>query len=67
VTCPTSLALARERDRSDRFIGSVTAFAAVPELISDVAMTIDTGATSPSDCARDILGRFAEWTSGDQP
>jgi len=67
VTCPTSLALARERDRSDRFIGSVTAFAAVPELISDVAMTIDTGATSPSDCARDILGSFAEWTSGDQP
>ena len=67
VVCPVSLALARERDRPDRFIGSVTAFTAVPELIPDVAMTIDTGDRSASDCARDILGRLAERTSGEQP
>jgi hypothetical protein len=58
---------ARERERSDRFVGSVAAFAAAPDVVPDVAMTIETVGRDPSDCAREILNYFSEWSSSKQP
>ncbi len=67
VSCPTSVALAREHDRSDRFDGSVAAFAASPEVVTDVAMETDTSDRDPHACARDILERFHHRRARAQP
>ena len=67
VSCPTSVALAREHDRTDRFDGSVAAFAAGPELVTDVAMEIDTSEHDPVACSQHILERFHHWRARAQP
>jgi chloramphenicol 3-O phosphotransferase len=58
VRCPTAMAVTREHARSDRFDGSVVAFATQPEPTIDVAMEIDTSDLDPSSCARQILDGF---------
>jgi len=63
--CPVTVALARERARADRFVGSVAAYASEPELISDVDLSLDTSVLHPSAIADQVLE--AHRTSTAQP
>ena len=61
--CPVTVALARERARADRFVGSVAAYASEPELISDVDLSLG-HLGPPPQCDRRSSPRSAPHLNG---
>jgi chloramphenicol 3-O phosphotransferase len=58
VHCSLAVAEARERTRSDRTVGMARTQAALVHLGVTYDLTVDTGVSSPSECARIITERF---------
>jgi chloramphenicol 3-O phosphotransferase len=65
LSCPTSVALAREQARTDRLVGSVAAFAQQAEPIVNVAVELDTSRSDPAAIAQQILTVLAARAGGE--
>ncbi len=55
LTCDPDVALARERARGDRFVGAVAAYAALPKVVVEPELRLDTTSRSAADCADEIV------------
>jgi len=55
VRCDLDVALQRERDRGDRYLGAVDAYASESPLIAHPDVRIDTTRRTAADCADELV------------